>query len=519
MFNEYLEGYNQEERQFIIKGFSEGFPLGVVGSVPSSISPNHSSALTHQDFIEDKLRKELRLNRIKGPFPSPPFDNFKVSPLGVVPKREPNSFRLIQDLSFGPQGSAVNHFIPSENATVSLETFDHVANLVVECGRNSLISKADVEEAYRIVPLSPLEYPRLGFAWKGQFYFERVLVMGASSSVKIFESIAKSIQWILQSKLGVEHVSHIIDDFIFIGKGGTSECAESLQKFFDLCKEMGIPIKLKKTVFPTTCAPIHGIDLDTVKMEARLPDDKLSALKVLLQDNIHRKKIKFKDLQSLLGHLNFACRVIKPGRCFLRRLYDLTCGTHKPDHFIRLNNAARADLEVWYSFLCQYNGCTIITDDRFISSNTLQLHTDAARSKGFACIFREFWAWGAFSVSVKQFHINVLELYPITLAVYLFGSFWQNKNILLICDNLSIVHCLNNQTSKDKTVMRMLRIIVLESLKFNFCFASKHISSKSNIICDKLSRFQIAEAKALAKHLKEEPEKIPPEVSPDSMLL
>ena len=113
----------------------------MVDSVPSSFSPNHSSALAYQDFIEDKLRKELRLKRIKGPYKSPPFNNFKVSPLGVIPKREPNSYRLIQDLSFGPLGSAVNHFIPSENATVALETFDDVANLVLECGRNSLISK------------------------------------------------------------------------------------------------------------------------------------------------------------------------------------------------------------------------------------------------------------------------------------------------------------------------------------------------------------------------------------------
>ena len=112
---------------------------------------------------------------------------------------------------------------------------------------------------------------------------------------------------------------------------------------FDLCKDIGIPIKLKKTIYPTTCAPIHGIDLDTDKMEARLPQDKLSELRGLLRDNMQRKKIRFKDLQSLLGHLNFACKVIKPGRCFLRMLYDLTCGSHRPDHFIKLNTAARAD--------------------------------------------------------------------------------------------------------------------------------------------------------------------------------
>ncbi|MEW8547296.1 MAG: reverse transcriptase domain-containing protein [Candidatus Thiodiazotropha sp.] len=437
----------------------------------------------------------------------------------MVPKKEPNSFRLIQDLSFGAPGTAINHFIPFENATVSLETFDDVAELVVSCGKDCLLAKADIEEAFRIIPLSPLEYHRLGFTWKGQFYFDRVLVMGASSSVRIFETFSKSIQWVLKSKLGVAHVSHIIDDFIFVGEAGMSECSDSLGKFFSLCDDIGIPIKHKKTILPTTCAPIHGIELDTHSMEARLPMDKLADLKSLLQLNLRRKKIKFQDLQSLLGHLNFACKVIKPGRCFLRRLYDLTCGSHKPSHFIRLNNAARADLRVWSSFLAQYNGCTIITDSQFISSNSLQLYTDAARSKGFACMYQQFWAWGAFSDKVKQFHINMLELYPITLAVYLFGEYWQNKNILFFCDNLSIVYCLNKQTSKDKLIMRMLRIIVLRSLKYNFCFQAKHINSKSNSICDNISRFKFKEAKALARHLQDLPVDIPSELTPDTILL
>ena len=61
--------------------------------------------------------------------------------------------------------------------------------------------------------------------------------------------------------------------------------------------------------------------------------------------------------------------------------------------------------------------------------------------------------------------------------------------MLFISDNLSIVSCINKQTSKDKVMMRILRIIVLEGLKHNFCFAAKHITSKQNAICDKLNRF------------------------------
>ena len=55
---------------------------------------------------------------------------------------------------------------------------------------------------------------------------------------------------------------------------------------------------------------------------------------------MHRKNFKFKDLQSLLGHLHFACKVIIPGRCF----HDHTRDNHEPNHFIKRHKAERADL-------------------------------------------------------------------------------------------------------------------------------------------------------------------------------
>ena len=215
-----------------------------------------------------------------------------------------------------------------------------------------------------------------------------------------------------------------------------------------MCKNLNIPVKHSKTVRPTTCASVHGIELDTVAMEARLPADKLENLSILLTKYKHRRKIKLCELQSIIGHLNFACKVVKPGRCFLRRLYHLTCGKVKKQHYIKLNSEARADLETWSLFLRNFNGRTIITNDKFISSNTLQLYTDSAQSKGFACMFKQFWVWGPFSDRIKKLHINILELYPITLAVYLFGHHWRNKNVLFISDNLSIVFCINKQTSR-----------------------------------------------------------------------
>ena len=368
------------------------------------------------------------------------------------------------------------------------------------------------------MPISPLDYHKLGFTFNNRFYFDTVLPMGASSSVAIFEAFSTSIQWILQNKLGVLSVSHIIDDFIFVGTAGSQNCSKYLASFFDLAESIQLPVNASKTVNPTTVAEIHGIQVDTNTLTASLPPDKVTTLRTLLDKHRRCKKITLHDLQSLLGHLNFACKVIKPGRCFLRRLYDLTIGVSKPHHKIRLTSESRSDLTLWHTFLTHYNGCTLLTGDRFVSSTTLKLYSDAAGSRGFACTHGSDWTYGIFPDTAKKHHINILELYPIALAVVLFGHQWCNKNILFICDNMSVVFCLNKQTSKDKVMMKLIRLIVLCALEHNFCFASKHISTKKNTICDLLSRLQVREALAVAPHLKEMPLAIPAHMSPLKLL-
>jgi hypothetical protein len=49
-------------------------------------SKNHKSAIENPAKVYEKLAKESLLNRIAGPFKTPPFKNLVCSPLGLVPK-------------------------------------------------------------------------------------------------------------------------------------------------------------------------------------------------------------------------------------------------------------------------------------------------------------------------------------------------------------------------------------------------------------------------------------------------
>lgn len=67
-----------------------------------------------------------------------------------------------------------------------------------------------------------------------------------------------------------------------------------------------------------------GITLDIPKQEARLPEDKLVKCKDLLEKFLKIKRCTLKEMQSLIGVLNFACSVVQPGRAFLRRMINMT---------------------------------------------------------------------------------------------------------------------------------------------------------------------------------------------------
>ena len=182
---------------------------------------------------------------------------------------------------------------------------------------------------------------------------------------------------------------------------------------------------------PFSCLQFVGITLDTLKMEARLPQDKIDKCRHLLGSFLSRRSATLRDFQPLIGFLNFACSVIVPGRAFLRRLIDLTKHITKPHHHIKLTKAVKADLQTWLTFFDNYNGKSFFLSDIWVSSHSLNLYTDAAGSKGYGAVFGARWFYGAWDENWKSLNITILELLPIVIALTLWGSQMSDKCISL----------------------------------------------------------------------------------------
>ena len=95
----------------------------------------------------------------------------------------------------------------------------------------------------------------------------------------------------MENKYDVARMSHIIDDFLFVGPPNSEKCQIDLNNFLSLCLKLGIPIKDEKTVQPTTVLTIYGIEVDSSCLECRLPQDKITKVKNALNHVMKRKKL------------------------------------------------------------------------------------------------------------------------------------------------------------------------------------------------------------------------------------
>ena len=498
----WLDQYpDRNSANILLNGFQYGFKLGYTGARAPRDSDNLKSVSLDPNALLEKLDKEISLGRIVGPFPSRPLQRLIVSPVGLVPKSEPGSFRLIQHLSF-PAGSSVNDGIDRDYCAVKYATFDEAVQLVASIGSGALMAKTDIKSAFRLLPVHPDDFELLGIKVAGRYYVDKALPMGASCSPALFEKFSTFLEWVIKQVSGSSMVSHFADDFFFTGRQDSSKfsCKKVLDCFLNVCEKLGVPLASEKSVGPVTKITYLGLEIDALHQKVRVPVDKLVSISAKIDKALHKDKSTLRELQSLIGSLSFLCRAVAPGRAFLRRLIDLTCGVKESWHKIRLSSGAKYDLVMWSVFLKGFNGVSIIPDQMWVGEDDIELYTDASGT-GFGGYFAGKWFQGRWPGDLGSSRsIAWLEFFPILVAVYVWGHLLAGKRVVLRSDNQSVVTIINKQTSKCPRIMKLVRAMVLRCLKYNLLLSSRHIPGRFNTIADSLSRFQVGRFWDAAPH-------------------
>jgi hypothetical protein len=91
------------------------------------MAKNSRTVFQRPNLVRQNIDKELSMGRIADPFINPPFPTFRVSPIGLVQKKD-GDFRMIHNLSH-PMHNSVNDFIDSEFCSVRYANIDNAVTV------------------------------------------------------------------------------------------------------------------------------------------------------------------------------------------------------------------------------------------------------------------------------------------------------------------------------------------------------------------------------------------------------
>ena len=496
--------------EYILHGLSEGFDIGFVGENYITRPKNLLSANANKAKVSEAINNELTRGHTAGPFVFPPFPDLHCSPIGAVPKPD-GSVRLIMDLS-QPRGQSVNEHIDKDEFSVQYTHFDRATDLVLAAGRNCLMSKVDIKHAFRLMPVKPSNWKLLGFFWEGYFFIDVRLSFGLRSSPGIFGRFADLICWVLKTVFGLDALIHYSDDFFLVSCIYEGVARADLQRMIEAFIQLNIPLAPEKILGPATILIYLGILIDSGNMTIAVPRDKYLELMVEIPRWLARRKCIKQELLSLIGKLSFICKVVRPGRIFLRRLIDLSMTARELHHHISINSEAQEDIKWWWEFLPTWKQSSLIPQSLQILSTDLKVFTDASLA-GFGAIRDKSWLQHRWVGQEVGLSIDFYELFAILAAVYVWGQEWEGKRVVIVTDNLPVTQIWQSGTTKAKNMMFLIRKLFLIAAKKGFSLSMKHIPGESNCIADALSRFQVARFRQLVPDADVRHTELTPEVT------
>lgn len=469
-------------RNYLINGLQNGFNLiDSPSTLPSCNRSNYKSTTgLNAPKVEEIINNEL----LCGNYIKTKVKPHIVSSLGAVPK-DLSDIRLIHDLS-RPNGG-VNElswynsvqYITVDDATRSIKPGSHIA-------------KVDLKSAYRHIPIHPSNYGLTGIKWLFKndtdftYMYDAKLPFGGAKSCAVFSAITDSITRMMARK-GFT-IFNYIDDILCVG-ATLDSCKLCFDTLIELLERLGLTINWEKVTHPTQKLTFLGVVLDCTNRTLALPESKVAQLKIEIANTLKVTKIQKLELQRLLGRLNWAARVIRGGRSFMRRLIDSLPKVKENHHHLRLGlEAKKKDLSWWQHGLDIFNGtCLFIAD---VSLPSRFFTTDACLTGGGSFMDKD-WVyvnWSQDCPKMIEPHINVLELKIVEISLIRWGSQFRGKHVKIKSDNKATVSALNKTTSKSSQLMDIVRNIYWLSLRYDFLVSAEYLPGEQNILADRLSR-------------------------------
>lgn len=165
---------------------------------------------------------------------------------------------------------SLNSLIPSKEFSLKYASVDLAIQSIISVGTAAWLSKADISDAFKLLPIEPFLWQWHGIIWRDSYYFATKLTFVSKSSPQLYNMLAQSLTWVLTYQAQCQKVIHYLEDFLLIEWPPLD-----LDKLRVVFSNFNVSIAEHKVKGPVQ-STFLGIIFDTCSMQASLPPDKLS---------------------------------------------------------------------------------------------------------------------------------------------------------------------------------------------------------------------------------------------------
>jgi hypothetical protein len=398
-----------------------------------------------------------------------------------------------------------------ENIHFKMETLKSATEAM---RKDCYFASVDLSEAFYSIPIRKDDRKYFRFLFNRTKYQFTALVMGLTTSPRVFTKLMKPVFASLRAK-GFISTAYIDDSCL---QGATfNDCKQNVLETVRLMDSLGLTIHPSKSALtPSKQVQFLGFLLCSETMSVSLTPERIQELKKLCQEIIKKSRVTIRQFARLIGKMVAAESGVQYAPLFYKPLEQtkekyLRKSRGDFNKFMYIHANIKHHIKWWID--------NISDSKKLISQGQpkLIIFSDASK-KGWGAVDKtnNNRTNGQWSSSEQQNHINILELKACQLALMSLCKNVSNCHVRIYMDNTTSCSYVNKFGGKKSELNSLAREIWQWCLERKIHLSAAHIPGVKNDEADKLSRkFNEDTEWALRQQIFEKILKIFPDMSMD----
>ena len=345
-------------------------------------------------------------------------------------------------------------------------------------------TSVDITDAYLHVPIPPEFQIYFAFRLGLRTFVFQVMPFGLTTAPWGFSRVVKPIKSFLR-RLGVMIFS-FLDDFLILASLFLLSKIHT-KWTLDVLEWLGFTVNREKSsLVPLQKLEYLGIMLDLQSLSLSLPLEKVEKILSFCQEGLSSSWLTRRELERLVGFLNFATKALSLGRLYLIPIISWM-NNHTTvvdrDLPVPLDLVLKEAFGPWLNreFLEQHVPMNI-------SDPTVDIMSDAS-DHGWCGILLPWQVREVWSEEERSLPIDWRELKAIQGTLYHFVEELKGNSVRVLSDNSTALACLRRQGSTHSQELYLLSRDILEFCLFhNISLIPVHIRGVLNVLADQGSR-------------------------------